>query len=131
MSLQRIDRVNEILKREIASGLYRLKTDPPLDLARVTVSHVVCAPDLRRARVLVSVLRGGPATAGAEGVVRLLNRHRKEIQAMLARNVILKYTPQLQFVEDDSAGEASHVLHLLDQLPPPAPEEESDGTPEA
>ena len=130
MSTQRIDRVNELLQREIAQGLYHLHTaDEQLDLARITISHVSCSPDLRKAMVMVSVLEDSPEAADAEHVVRVLNRRRKELQGLLASNVILKYTPHLQFRVDNTLSGAGRVLNILDQLPIPedADEVESDG----
>jgi len=124
MSINRIDRINELLQREIASSFYHLQTGDRLDLARVTVTRVLCSPDLRKARVMVSVL--GDAGEGDEAV-RVLNGKRKELQQMLATHVILKYTPHLQFVRDDSTALGGRVLEIMDQLPPPAAEAEDPG----
>ena len=131
MSTQRIDRVNELLQREIAQGLYRIRFDQELDLARVTIARVICSPDLRKARVLVSVLHDTEDSATAEEVVRILNRRRKDIQQLMASHVILKYTPHLQFTADSSLDGASRVLDLLDHLPPYADgnEEEAEDAP--
>lgn len=132
MSSQRIDRVNELLQREIASGLYRLHTDErELDLARITIARVICSPDLRKARVLVSVLQDSEEAPDVEDVVRALNRKRKEFQSLLASHVVLKYTPHLQFVADDSLEGADRVLNILDHLPPYADEDDpSEDVPE-
>jgi len=119
MSSQRIDRVNELLQREIAGCLYRIQFDPPLDLARTTVARVICAPDLRKARVLISVLSDPDGRPDPGEVIRTLNRKRKEIQTLMSSQVILKYTPHLQFVVDDTLLEADRVLDILDHLPPP------------
>lgn len=127
MASKRIERVNELLQREIAGGLYRIQTDTPLDLARVTIAKVMCSPDLRKARVLVSVLHDSDAAPDPEDVVRQLNRKRKEMQALLAQNVILKYTPHLQFVCDQSLSGADRVMDILDHLPPPADDADAEG----
>lgn len=125
MSTNRMSRVNELLQREIASALYRLNTDGKLDLAKVTVSHVITSPDLRKCRVLVSVL--GAREEGMD-VIRLLNRKRKDLQHMVSSVVVLKYTPHLQFFLDESIASGNEVLEIMDQLPPMAEDEEdSDG----
>lgn len=123
MSSQRIDRVNELLQREIALSLYRIQFDHPLDLARITVARVICAPDLRKARVLISVLSDEFGIPDPVEVTRALNRKRKDIQQLMSSHVILKYTPHLQFVVDDTLVQADRVLDILDHLPPPADED--------
>jgi ribosome-binding factor A len=123
MSSKRIDRVNELLQREIAQCLYRVQFDEPLDLARVTIARVICAPDLRKARVLVSVLSDEHGEPDPVSVTRTLNRNRKDIQQLMASHVVLKYTPHLHFVIDDSLVQADRVLDILDHLPPPADED--------
>jgi ribosome-binding factor A len=123
MSSQRIDRVNELLQREIALCLYRIQFDEPLDLARITVAKVICAPDLRKARVLISVLSDEHGIPDPVEVTRTLNRKRKDIQQLMSSHVVLKYTPHLQFIVDDTLMQADRVLDILDHLPPPADED--------
>ena len=56
MSVNRLDRINSLLQREIADDLFRvLQSDPEIDIAGVTVTKVVCAPNLRTADVWVSI----------------------------------------------------------------------------
>ena len=73
MATNRLDRVNELLQREIASSLYRILPGTSVNLAAVTVTHVITAPDLRSARVLVSVM--GSESEG-KSVINELNNHR-------------------------------------------------------
>ena len=125
MSINRIDRINELLQREIASSFYRLQGDGRLDLARVTVTRVLCSTDLRKARVMVSVM--GSLEEG-EAAVRYLNGKRRDLQQMLASHVILKYTPHLQFVRDESNELGGRVLDIMSRLPPPAADETDHGS---
>jgi len=134
MSTKRTERVNELLQREIASGLYRLQTTPALDLARVTIASVDCSPDLRNATVSVSVLEDETGETRAPDVLRVLNRHRKDLQNMVSSHVVLKYTPHLRFELDTGQAKADRIYQILDSLPPPAddnPDEEdsTDGSP--
>jgi ribosome-binding factor A len=46
----------------------------------------------------------------------MLRDHRARLQALIARSVILKYTPQLRFVVDDSVARGNRVLEIIDEL---------------
>jgi ribosome-binding factor A len=124
MASKRVERVNGLLKREIAKALYHIQFDPPLDLARVTVSAVDCSPDLRNATVGISVLEN--ESTDAMDVIRTLLRHRKDLQKLVFSNVVLKYSPQLRFELDKGQEQADRIYRILDNLPPPA-EDPSDG----
>jgi ribosome-binding factor A len=113
MGTKRLTRVNELLKREVASVLYRVMNERDFDVATVTVTHVVSSPDLRHARVLVSV-RGDPAHQ--QHTIGLIRRHRKTIQQIVNRDVALKYTPRLIFELDDSIAAGDRVLGILHEL---------------
>jgi len=113
MGSQRLTRINELIQHELASALYRVMPEADFDLAAVTVTHVMISSDLHHARVLVSVR--GPAEKQARTLAQL-NRHRAELQAVLHRNVILKYTPKLSFALDGSIAEGDRILHLITEL---------------
>lgn len=125
MSSARIIRVNELLKREIATDIPRLFAGSGFDTGAVTVTAVKTAPDLHDATVLVSIF-------GHENerrrMIHFLNSHRKEIQARMSKHVILKYTPRLHFKLDDSIESGDRVLGILSKLDIPdddAPAEET------
>jgi ribosome-binding factor A len=113
MGTKRLDRVNELLQREIASNMYRILTGAEVDLAAVTVTHVIASPDLRSARVLVSVM--GDELEGKR-VIQVLRNHRAEFQKAIAADVVLKFTPKLKFALDASLAQGDHVMQILDQL---------------
>lgn len=133
MSNKRVDRINELLRHEIANGMYKLQTSPPLDTARITISAVDCCSDLRSAKVMVSVLEDDAMQTQTEDVVRVLNRNRHDFQKLIAKNVVLKFTPHLQFVADHGQEQADRIYQILDNLPPmadesPVKEDEPDGS---
>lgn len=135
MSSKRVERINELLRHEIANGLYHLQTNPPLDLARITISSVDCSADLRKAKVMVSVLEDTEMQTRADDVIRVLNRNRNDFQKMIATNVVLKFTPHLQFFVDHGQAHADRIYQILDALPPiagekPGSEEPPDGSAE-
>ena len=106
MPSQRITRVNELLRREIASTLFRVITAEDFEVSGITVLEVDTAPNLRRAKVYVSY-RGSEEESNK--VLHKLKKHRGEIQNIVSKSVILKYTPQLEFVLDPSIARGDHI----------------------
>ena len=113
MKANRITRVNEIIRRELATQMYRLAPRAGLDPGRVTVTHVQTAVDLRTAKVLVSVLGSAEQQEQALGA---LKRLRAEFQEALRDNVMLRYTPHLQFTLDHSLEQGDRVLQLMAEM---------------
>ncbi len=120
MSSARIIRVNELLKREIASDILRLFATDRFDTSAITVTRVETTPDLREAKVHISIFEHEEERVK---MIRFLNKHRKEIQARMSQNVILKYTPRLHFKLDTSIEGGDRVLGILSQLDIPAGDE--------
>ena len=113
MSTDRMVRVNEILRREIAEDLFRIMSESSFDLSAVTITHVITSRNLRNARVLVSIRDHQGRRAAMLG---LLRKHRAEIQSRISKNVTLKYTPCLTFELDTSVERGDHILDLLSHL---------------
>lgn len=105
--------MNELLRREIAEAFYRIFGEQEFDLSAVTVTHVDTSPDLRHARVGLSI-RGDESTQQA--TMRRVRQQRKEFQRIIGRNVVLKYNPQLKFEIDRSLQEGDRVLDLIREL---------------
>ncbi len=111
MSNHRLERVRELLKRAIGESLRR---EIPINEAGViTVNDVDVSGDLRTAKVYISVL-GTPAQRKAGNELLIKVRHL--IQAHVAREVVLKFTPQLKFIQDESIERGDRVLRLLEEL---------------
>lgn len=110
-------RVRELLKREIGEVIRR--EFQVSDAGLVTVNDVEVAGDLHSAVVFVSIL-GNPAQQ--ERGLGLLQRHRKRIQGLVGRAVVLKYTPTLKFLIDDSVVRGNRVLQIIEELERAAPE---------
>ena len=108
-------RVNELLRREIGTALFRLASEGDFDISAVTVTHVITSPDLRTAQVLISI-RGHESQRKA--MLATIRKNRVELQAILAQNVILKYTPRLSFSLDESLEKGDRVLDILRHLEP-------------
>lgn len=107
---RRIYRVNEALREVISQAVETEIRDPRLGF--VTVTAVRTAPDLRDARVFVSVL--GPEEA-REGSLAALQAAHGLLQARIAERLRMKRTPRLEFVYDDTTDRAMHLNRLLDR----------------
>lgn len=105
---ERIRRVNEVMREVIGDALSRLE-DPRIGF--VTVTSVETSPDLRSARVYVSVL-GGEEERRA--TLAGLGSSHGILQARIAREMRLKRTPTLSFHYDDSPERAVRLSRLLD-----------------
>ncbi|MDO5462270.1 MAG: 30S ribosome-binding factor RbfA [bacterium] len=113
MAINRLDRVNALLLREIADDLYRvLQSDPEIDIAGVTVTKVDCAPNMRTADVWVSIMDAEEHPTW----LRRLSKHAKEIQTMINRNMTLRFTPHLRFRLDTGIAKGDKVLDILNHL---------------
>lgn len=115
----RQQRVCELLKREIGEAVRRefLVSEAGL----MTVNDVVVAGDMKSATVYVSIL--GSAEQQKHGL-HLLHQRRTRIQGIVGKAVILKYTPTLKFVVDDSLVRGNKILQIIEDLEkstPPAP----------
>ncbi len=108
---QRTDRVDELLRQEITAILAKEIADPEIGFA--TVTDVETAPDLRNARVWVSVI-GTEAERSAS--VRALQRAMGFVRRELGTRLRLKRIPELHVRIDDSAERGTRVLRLLDEL---------------
>lgn len=105
-STPRMRKVNSVLREVLADEIERL-TDPRLEL--VSVTGVDTSPDLRRATVFVSMLdldRGPDA-------LEALSRASARLQSAVARQVRMKYTPQLYFELDRGVVQGDRISTIL------------------
>ena len=99
------------MKREIGEVIRR--EFPVSEAGLVSVNDVDVAGDLHSAAVFISIL--GNADQQKRGL-SLLARHRKRIQGLVGRAVVLKYTPTLRFIMDDSVVRGNRVLRIIEEL---------------
>ncbi|HTA31663.1 MAG TPA: 30S ribosome-binding factor RbfA [Candidatus Cybelea sp.] len=114
MSL-RLQRVRELLKREIGEVIRRQL--PVDEVGLINVNDVDVAPNLHNATVFIGVLGG---EAQKKRAMEALEQSRKRIQGYLGKAVVLKYTPHLRFVLDESVERGNRILRLLDELEDPS-----------
>ncbi len=108
MAGNRIGRINEEIQRELSALLRTLK-DPRLQNGLVTVTHVDTTSDLRCCKVYVSALDKSQEAEVMKGLKSAAGYLRRELGAA----VQLRYTPQLQFMADDSIEQGAHILEML------------------
>ena len=103
-------RVNEAVRQVLSEALPELK-DPRIGF--VTVTGVETSPDLRQARVFVSVL--GSARKRKQSLKGLAAAH-GVLQSRLARELRMKRTPTLAFEYDPTVEEGVRMSKLIDGL---------------
>ena len=111
MASNRIGRINEEIQRELAQQL-RLLKDPRVQKTMVSITHVETTPDLRYAKVYVSVLEEAREKEAMKGLKSAGGWLRRE----LGQRLQLRYTPELVFELDDSLKYGAHMYDLLSRL---------------
>jgi ribosome-binding factor A len=107
-------RVDEAVRHVLGDAIATEVKDPRVGF--VTVTEVKTSPDLRHARVWVSVLGedGGAAPAAdREASLAALAHAHGFLQGRVGAELRLKHTPTLEFVYDDSADRAMRLEALL------------------
>lgn len=108
---QRTERVDELLRQEIGALLAKEVADPRIGFA--TITDVETSPDLRHAKVWVSVIG---QKGDRDETLRALQSAMPFIRHELGRRLRIKRIPDLHVHLDDSAERGTRVLHLLDEL---------------
>ena len=112
-------RVNELVQREISDILRKRYQS---EAVAITISEVRVSPDLRDARVFVSIV-GDEDTTDAK--LRWLKSKAGEIREEVGKRIVLKYLPKFEYLLDKSAIRGARILQVLDEIgqPPEKPEE--------
>ena len=125
MATRRLDKVNELMKREIGSFIQK---EFDWNGTIVSILQVEITEDLKEGRVWVGVVGRMAPTQ----VIEKLTRNRGVIQKAVSKRVILRNTPKLTFKHDNSAQRGVDLVNLLDDIDknlpkaPPLPEGEYD-----
>jgi ribosome-binding factor A len=107
---RRIERINHLLRQEIADLLAREVKDQTLSTALISITDVETSPDLRQAKVYFSVY-------GDEEVVQAAHTHLRRAAGFLhhelKERLDLRYTPHLEFVLDRSLARGDRIMRLM------------------
>ena len=109
MASNRIGRINEEIQRELAEQIRFLKDPRVSQVGMVSITRVDTTGDLRYARVYISVLN----KAQEKDVLKGLKSASGFLRRELGRSLQLRYTPELQFIADDSIQYGAHILEVL------------------
>ena len=107
MASNRMGRINEEIQRELSSLIRNVK-DPRVT-GMISVTAVETTPDLKFAKIYISVLDKSDSTQVLKGLKSASGYLRRE----LGHALNLRYTPELVFERDDSIDIGAHVLELL------------------
>jgi ribosome-binding factor A len=110
MASRRIERINHLLRQEIAELLAREVKDATLSTSLISITEVDTSPDLRNAKVYFSVY-------GDEDEIKAAGEHLKRASGFLHHNLKerldLRYTPNLEFVLDRSIARGDRIMQLM------------------
>jgi ribosome-binding factor A len=119
MAGPRMRRINEVLREVVGAAISSDLSDPRIGF--VTVTSVETSPDLRTAKVFVSVLGDEEQR---EATLAGLGSSHGLIQSRIARETRMKRTPTVTFHYDDTIAQGVRISKLIDdEAPAEAPEE--------
>jgi ribosome-binding factor A len=110
MATERMRRVNEVMREVIGDSISTELDDPRIGF--VTVTAVETSPDLRSARVFVSVLGD---EASREATLAALRSAHGVLQSAVARETRMKRTPTLTFRYDETPERGARLTRLLEE----------------
>lgn len=109
---RRTERINDLLREEISDLLRRGVKDPRVT-GLVTITDVDVSPDLRRAKVFVSVMGTDEEKTSTLQALRAAAHF---IRRELRKRLTIRRTPELDFLQDDSLARGARILELLEEV---------------
>ena len=106
----RQEKVQKMIKEELSLIFLNRMKDPAFSL--ITITGVKVSPDLKMAKIYVSVLEKD----SREFVLKKLNRLNKMIRSSLAQAINLKFAPELMFYIDETADYVNKMDELFKQI---------------
>jgi ribosome-binding factor A len=125
MASGRMRRVDEAVRAVLSEAIAKDLRDPRVGF--VTVTGVKTSPDLRHARVYVSVL--GDEDVRSQSLAGLRSAH-GFLQGRVASELRLKHTPLLEFDYDESVDRAMRLSKLMEEESAPEPDVTKEGSAE-
>ena len=113
MPIDRIQRINEIIRHEMGASLYSIGQSEGINPVEISFVEASISRDLRSCVVHVSFL--APEERHAP-LMAWLKKHRTDFQEHIAKHVGLKYTPRLMFRQTNSIEKGDRVLSILSDI---------------
>lgn len=113
-------RVNELIQRELNDILRRRYQS---EAVAITITEVRVAPDLRDARLFISIVGNDDAV---EKKTRWLRSKLPEMQLELGRRIVLKFMPRFTVTLDKSSLRGNRILQVLDEIETKRPPESKE-----
>lgn len=107
--MDRIKRINEMIKREISVLLLEEIRDPRLKF--VTITDVEVSKDLQHAKVFYSYLGND-----RKGVEDALDKAKGFVRRHVGHRVVMRYTPEIQFFYDQSIEYSDRIEQTLEEI---------------
>jgi len=107
----RNQRVGELIQRALAD-IVRTELELPGG-GLITISTVNVSPDLKSARIFITLLGG---ELSEQDTLAHLNTHAGHLRYVLAHQVKLRNTPRLEFVYDHSVEEGARLAALIERV---------------
>lgn len=109
---KRSQRLNHLIREEVADIIMHRVKDPGIGF--VTVTDVTLTPDLKLARIYVSILKEEEAAP----TLKALETAKAFIRSELGKRIRTKFTPSIEFHRDTTAAYGDHITRLLKGIKP-------------
>ncbi len=110
----RKDKVQEVIKQEVGTIMREDLSDPRIGF--VTVTRVEVSPDLKYAKIFVSVLGEAKQCKATFKALRSATGYTRKL---LAERLRLRFVPAVVFKEDDSAAYSVYIAKKIDEIKKP------------
>ncbi|MFH1661581.1 MAG: ribosome-binding factor A [Candidatus Falkowbacteria bacterium] len=107
--MSRIDQINGLLRSELANLIAQ---EIPTNNYLITLCNVDCAPDLKSAKIYVSVI---PENF-EENALKVLKRHSSDFCKILRKKLKLRIIPKFNWIIDETEKKASVIDKILNEI---------------
>lgn len=113
MNRSRIRRVAGQIKKETSHIIREGLKDPRISTGITSITDVLVSPDLRYARIYVSILG---SEEDREEILRVLDKATGFIRSEIGKRIRLRYVPEISFIADKSIEYGAHIDQVLKDL---------------